>query len=355
MLHVRAGIPAFAQRIRAGNAATIVAFGTSITMGGHYLAPLTPALTAATGNAGVRLINSGLRGFVSIWGAFRVRECVLAHQPDLVLLEFAHNEAEGVGRALDSIGPGMDGIIAQIRAGAPDCEIVFVYLAQQGVAAAGPSPAMLVHETIAEYYGFPSIDLATLTETLVAAGTVSWDGNGAPALTTDGVHHTALAQELLGRPFASAFIELMRASTTPRPPPPPIRDPRFSRAWRVPASRYLAGGSWATGIPKNHESRNAEAYAEDVAVASATDAVLRLEFAGAQAFVWAAGAGTLRVSEAGRAPFLLDVAGGEQWNLYALTPDWDDGGHTIEVAVTKCPVVLGDLFLVGSPGGAPTK
>jgi hypothetical protein len=351
LLTIRAGIPAFARRVRAGEPATIVAFGTSITLGGHYLAPLLPALAAATGNASVRLVNSGLRGYVSIWGAFRVREAVLAHQPDLVLIEFAHNEMAGTGLALESIVPGLDGIIAQIHAGSPAAEIVFVYLAQPGVAAAGPSPAMLVHEELADYYGVPSIDLARLTEDVVASGAASWHGDGGPALTSDGIHHTEIAAELLGQPFAEALVELIAASGTPRPAAPPVRDTRFSVAWREPATRFLAGSGWATGLPKNHDSRNAEAYADAIALASTVDATLRFAFTGAQAFIWAAGSGTLRVERRGAEPLDVAVAGGDHWDLYALIPEREDGLHEIEVRVTACPVALGDIFLVGTPPG----
>ena len=213
ILTVRGGIPRFAGRVAARVPATIVAYGTSMTLFGQYLAGLPERLAAATDGAPIRLVNCGFRGFFTFAGAFRVIDAVLPHAPDLVLIEFAHNDAER--DALDAIPAALDGIVAQVRAGNPDCEFAFVYLAPPGAAAAGPSPAMLAYERVADYYGYPSFDLAGLSEQLVAGGRASWTeaaGGPGPALTSDGIHHTAAVAELLGEPFAAAFVELLRAS-----------------------------------------------------------------------------------------------------------------------------------------------
>jgi lysophospholipase L1-like esterase len=346
MLTVRDGIPAFARRVAAGETATIVAYGTSLTFGGQYLERLPAALAAATGNAAVQLVNRGLRGFISYWAAFRVRDDVLAHKPDLVLIEFAHNDV--TDDALVDCVPGLEGIIAQIRAADPGTEIVFVYFAQRGAAATGPSPAMRIHEEIAAYYGIPSIDLATLTESLVAAGTASWSGDGAPALTTDGVHHAPLAAELLGGPFAAAFIELLRASTSAPPSARTIRDVTLRSAWRAPASQYIAEGKWGRGLPRDHEARIVEAYTENVAAAMEPGAMLRIPFTGRQVFVWALGLGTLTASFPGRPErFHVPVESGDRWRIRALMPRWDAGDYVLEATVAQTPVVLGDLFFAG--------
>jgi lysophospholipase L1-like esterase len=340
-LQVRDGIPAFARRVAAGEEATIVAFGTSMTFGGRYTARVPAVVQAATGNARVQLINRGLRGFISFWAAFRVRDDVLPHAPDLVLVEFAHNDA--TDDALVDCVSGLDGIIAQVRAAHPACEIAFVYLAPRGVAAAGPSPAMRVHEEIAEYYGIPSIDLATFTEELITSGAAGW-----PVLTVDGVHHAEAAEELLGVPFAHALLGLMRASTDPRPVPRPIRDRTMAAAWREPASRYISEGKWGRGLPSDHEARIVEAYTENVALAMEAGGKLRIPFTGRQAYVWAMGQGTLTVSFPGRPErFHVPVESGERWRIRALMPMWEPGEYVLEATVAATPVVLGDLFFVG--------
>lgn len=339
-LTVREGIPAFARRVRGGEAATIVAYGTSMTFGGQYLARVPAALP------NVKLVVRGQRGYISHWAAFRVRDEVLPHAPDLVLLEFAHNDV--TEDALVDCVAGLDGIIAQIRDANPACEIVFVYLAQRGAAADGPSPAMRVHEEIAGYYGLPSIDLATLTEGLVAAGAASWSGEHGPALTVDGVHHGPAAEELIGAPFAAALLELLAASTEPHPPARPVRDRTLSVAWREPASRYIAGGSWGRGLPRDHESRIVEAYTENVAAAIEPGGVLRIPFEGRQAFVWALGMGVITAAFPDRPErFHVPVESGNRWRLRALMPLWAPGSYVLEATVAQLPVVLGDLFFIG--------
>ena len=355
LLRARRGIPEFARRALAGEEATIVAFGTSVTLAGHYLARLPAALAAETGNPKLRLVTCGLRGFISLWAAFRVRDDVLPHRPDLVLIEFAHNEV--VDEAVASSNAAIDPIVAQVREVNPRCEFALVYLAMQGHAAAGPSPAMLAQERAADYYGFPSIDLATLTEDLVAAGTASWSAEDVSAITFDGVHHNPITEELLGAPFAAAFRELLRAPALPGAPVPPVRNRFFSGAWRAPASQYVAGGSWATGVPHNHDFRNAEAYSGEVLEAMDTGAVLRIAFEGRGVSAWLMGMGRLSVTLSGRPePYTVEVASGHQWTvLPLLPPELAEGSHVVELTVTKRPVIFGDLFVTGTPLGEPKR
>ena len=352
MLTVRDGIPAFARRLAAGDALTAVAFGTSMTLFGQYLAHVPAAFAAAAPNARVRFVNKGLRGFITLWGAFRVRDDVLPEVPDLVFIEFAHNDI--TDDAVSAIPNALDGMIAQIRAVNPGCEFVFVYLAASGAAANGPTPAMRAHEETAAYYGFPSIDVATLTEALIASGAASWKGERGPALTHDGVHHNPIAADLLGTPFAQALLDLIAASAPPHAVPAvrAVRDPSFIGAYREPASRYLAGGEWATGVPHNHDVRNAEAYGLDVAQALAPGATLRLHFDGALAHIWAMGNGTLSISVTGdERRYTAPVNSGEQWNFVALVPRLPAGHHIVEVSVTALPVVFGDVFFSGASAG----
>jgi hypothetical protein len=225
-----------------------------------------------------------------------------------------------------------------------------VYLARRGAAAGGPTPAMRAYEETAGYYGIPSIDLATLAEAAVRAGTVSWSGEAGPALTRDGTHHTPIAAEVLGEPFARAFLELIAASTTAAAAAPQraLRDAFLAGAYREPASRYLAGGEWVTGVPHNHAERNAEAYGADVAEALAVGAKLRLHFDGSWAHIWALGDGMLSIAVAGHGqPYSARVTSGAAWGFVTLVPLLPAGHHVIEVTVTALPVVFGDVYFCG--------
>lgn len=346
VLEIRDGIPRFAARARAGLPATIVAYGTSMTLVAKYLARLPAVLEAETGNTRIRLINRGLRGFGTFYGAFRVADDVVVHRPDLVLIEFAHNDSEADALAL--IPPALDGIVSQVRQANPFCEFAFVYLAPAGVAAAGPSTAARIYEEIAAYYGFPSFDLAGLSERLVREGRAVWAGSPGPALTTDGVHHADAAADLIGQPFAAAFLDLLRASDHAPAGPRPVRDLSLARTARTAASAHLTSGRWATGRPPNHESRNCEAYDGEVAEALEAGASAEFPFDGTQAFLWAMGMGTLRITLRG-SPFFhrIEVRSGGAWSFLTLCSPQPSGSHAIGVTVLELPLVLGDLFVVG--------
>jgi lysophospholipase L1-like esterase len=346
LLAVRDGIPRFAARARAGLPATIVAFGTSMTLFGQYLSRLPAALAAETGNARIRLINRGLRGFFTFAAAFRVTGDVLPHAPDLVLIEFAHNDSEP--DALAAIAPALDAIVAHVRAGNPDCEFAFVYLAPPGVAAAGPSRAMRAHEAVADYYGFPSFDLAGLSERLVAEGRAGWTAGPAPVLTTDGIHHTDAAAELIGGPFAAAFVELLGGSDRPPSSPRPVRDLSLARSARTRVAGQRLAGDWATGLPPNHASRNCEAYDEQVAEPRAPGAAFRVRFEGTRMFLWAMGRGALEIRiDAGPERYRVEVGSGPGWSIHSISPALAAGVHQLEATALELPLVLGDLFIVG--------
>ena len=349
LLTLREGIPRFAARVRAGAPATVVAFGTSMTLFGQYLARLPAALAAATGNAQVRLVNCGLRGYFTFAAAFRVVDDVLPHVPDLVLIEFAHNDAER--DALDAIAPALDAIVANVRTVNPDCEFAFVYLAPPGVAAAGATAAMRAYDEVADYYGFASFDLAAWSERLVAEGRAAWMAGSAPALTTDGIHHTETAAELIGGPFAEAFVRLLDVSGAAGPPRPG-RDRSLVQTARTPVADQPFAGQWATGIPPNHAERTCEAYDDRVAEPRAPGAAFRLRFEGTRVLLWAMGNGALEIGLDGSSDrYRVEVRSGPGWSIHTITPPLAPGEHMLEATALELPLVLGDLFVVGSLTG----
>ena len=360
---LRSGLPKFAAKIAAGQAATIVAFGTSMTLhsrggmriGARYLDALMPSLRDVARNDRITLHCKGLEGFNSLWAAYRTRSDVLPLKPDLVLLEFAHNDT---AEAMQSMIPyAMHAIVAQIREAFPECEVAIVILQPIGAESSG---AVRAHEAIADYYGFPSFDLIALSERLASEGHV---------LTFDGTHHSDSAAELLGRPFAEAFIELLRESSAlqPRVVPTPdelcgdelcnldylplsrmVRDLR--RARRAPAASF-AGRGWTTApADAEHErTRNAAGYVDDIAHAQEIGASLTIGFHGTHALAWALETGgALRVEVDGRGHDLqLSAREPQTWYAFPLTPDLHDGEHAVTVRVTALPVVLGDIYVIG--------
>ncbi len=102
---------------------TISTFGTSLTARGGWQAPLAEQLTLAL-NSEVAVINQGKSGASSAWGV-TAAPAVAAEAPDVVLVEFAVNDA-ALNRGLSPSASldNMTRIVSSLRAGAPDRLIV---------------------------------------------------------------------------------------------------------------------------------------------------------------------------------------------------------------------------------------
>lgn len=341
ILRRRAGLPRLRRLVAAGESAAIVAFGTSLTLGGHYLARL-PA-------ARFTLINRGRNGYTTLGAAFRVADDVLPHAPDLVLIEFAHNDV--TGDLVNFTARALEGMLAQIRRARPACEFVFVYLALPGAAQHGPTPAMAAYERVAERHGIPSIDLATLAEALVAQESAVWQGAAPNALTVDGIHHGPAAAQLIGAPFAAAFAQLLESDGDDAAPPvADVPGDALTATLRLPAAACERTGAWSIRGPRAGEERGAGIDEEGFAEAVEPGATLRVAFTGTDAFAWASGSGVfgVRVAETGER-FRIGVEAPGKWNLRALMPSHPAARYTLEIIALNAGLVLGDLNVVGEP------
>jgi lysophospholipase L1-like esterase len=346
LLRAREGIPRSARRLRAGQPVSIVAFGTSLTLGGAYLDRLPAALKASYPNARWTLTNRGRNGYMTLGAAFRVDADVLPYAPDLVIVEFAHNDVTPI--LVDFIPSALEGIIAQIRAVLPHCEFVFVYLALPGMAANGPSLAMTAYEAIAHDQGIPSIDLATLSEMLVAGGEADWQGPPERALTVDGVHHGPAAARLLGEPFAEAFLTLLAESNHDSAPPPGTRQGAMTAVARVRAADCLLNGVWAVRPLQPSEERGAGIDEEGLAEAVQPGATIQLAFHGTNAYCWVSGSGVLgvRIEPIGER-YRVGVEAVGKWSLCSLMETQPAAEYKVDVIALNAGLLLGDVGITG--------
>jgi hypothetical protein len=113
--------------------------------------------------------------------SFLVDDWVNAHEPDLVFLEAVVNDGDSVLETGDEAGVrrAVEGIVRQIRARHPHCDIVLVHMllrgdlppsrrtgtrawvddAVPGAAAVYQQRVPALLDTVAEHYGLPSINL----------------------------------------------------------------------------------------------------------------------------------------------------------------------------------------------------
>ena len=93
----------FAKRAAAGEELVVAFFGGSITQGSLasteetcYAYLFYQMLRERYPQAKLTYVNAGIGGTGSHYGAMRVREDLLRHRPDLVVLDFSVNDTEAV-------------------------------------------------------------------------------------------------------------------------------------------------------------------------------------------------------------------------------------------------------------------
>jgi lysophospholipase L1-like esterase len=363
-----------------------VAYGSSITAHGGYLAGVVPALTRAYPAAQIELQRIGRTGFDSVLAAFDARS-VIAHTPDLVFVEFAVNDhAAGIK---PFIAAALHGIVAQIRAALPACEFVFVYHGRIIDGARAERTQIDLPESVADALGAPSIDVDELSAGLVALGQATYLGDSPDALTTDGTHPTG--ERLIGIPFAEALLAIVACEGEPasqatesapiptfdgetfcrlmmerhqlpdmslfngivvtpaEPAPRGARDvpSLFERARTLTPKTFAVSGAWADGAATRVVA--SMYHRPDLLVAQEAGATLRVSgcarFAVFMGFstgtaldVRIDGAATTIVPQA-----IVSPAGQSVWPLLVVA-GLDDRPHTIEVVASSPLTAFSEIY-----------
>lgn len=108
----------------AGQHQTVVVYGTSLSIGGAWAKSLG-AWFEAEFPSQVTFVNSARSGMHSGWGVENLRERVLAHNPDLVVLEFAVNDsATKHGISPEKCHENLDTMVKALRTQNPRVEII---------------------------------------------------------------------------------------------------------------------------------------------------------------------------------------------------------------------------------------
>ncbi|EIP98415.1 lysophospholipase L1-like esterase [Opitutaceae bacterium TAV1] len=260
-LNPRDGLPVFLAKANAGNKAELrVAFlGGSITAANGWRVGTLEVLRKTFPDTRFTEIQAALPGTGSDFGAARLHENVLVHQPDLLFVEFAVND---LGKPASQIERTMEGIVQQARLALPDLDIWFVYtLSSAGLAdmKAGryPSSARAM-ENVASHYGIPSLQFGV--EILRRLENDSLVFRGPPddpkSFTADNVHPTTAGHRIYTEAVARSLPGLASANagkdaSASRSLPPPLHPDNWADARLVPAERILkmVTGSPAVRLP----------------------------------------------------------------------------------------------------------
>jgi lysophospholipase L1-like esterase len=180
----RGGLPNVLAKLKTQGAEVHIAYlGGSITAQEGWRPKTLAYFQKTYPDAKITQINAAIGGTGSDLGVFRLKHDVLDHQPDLMFVEFAVNDA---GQPPDRIFRCMEGIVRQTWKAYPKCDICFVYTLAEGFVptlADGKFPrSASAMEKIAEHYGIPSIHMGLKVAELAKEGKLIFK---APLPTTD--------------------------------------------------------------------------------------------------------------------------------------------------------------------------
>lgn len=335
-----------------------VAIGGSITQEsgpgwvGDWLAESFPRSVVTT-------VNSGIAGTNSAFAAFRLERDVIAHQPDLVLIEFCENDftlsdAESV-RYVETL------VVRLKSLPRPPAIIMLEVASKEGVHLAR-------HRRVARHYGILEVDLqAALDEHLRKTGAAWSDyfGDRVHPNKSGNAFYARVLREALAPLAARAKTDAEAALIPSRPERPSLPPPLSLKPLLLDARmRPLHGVRENTGAWRGELTGPAAGgpFIQGVLAATQPGAVLRLSFRGTAVglyFPMGEEQGSFYVSVDGRSlpeQIFTHRLGGTKMRLFGL--DLPARTHRLELALppagpsdpelkTHGPVRLGYLLVAG--------
>jgi len=185
---------------------TVVYFGDSQTEGKMFSNPLTGALEAQREDEGatVTAINAGQGGTAINLGMYRLDSEVIAHNPDIVFVEFYPNDsnisskgettAEALAKDADLLAYH-ENVIKRLLALDHVPMIIYMNPMKEPTAAGVVSNyySYNVIKPLLDYYGIPAMDFQKEAERLIATGDYTWDNF---RKSTSDVHFTKEGGEI---------------------------------------------------------------------------------------------------------------------------------------------------------------
>ena len=181
---------------------TVTFLGGSITEGTGanrlstgYAAQVGEWFRTTYADKNVKIVNAGYGGTGSNFGMFRLKNQVLDESPDIIFVEFAVNDND---YGYDAARKYMEGIVRSALHAKKVPQIIFVYTTKYWN---GFSNMKAAHQSVADYYNIPSIDVGAVVEERVA------NGANVYSLLGDGVHPTQTGHNL----YAQTIIDALSA------------------------------------------------------------------------------------------------------------------------------------------------
>jgi acyl-CoA thioesterase-1 len=184
---------------------TIVALGDSITAGTNapysYVQKVEERLEAAYPGSEVRAINAGAPGDTAEGGLRRIRRDAIAHDPDLVLIEFGWNDLRN-GVPEDRFEDALREMVATLRL---ETKAIVYLMTTTPVAVAGSAwkvrPRNKLIRQLANDLDCGSIDLDTHFKAAIKKGVPLRE-----LMSADGIHPSAKGQDLIAETVMRELI-----------------------------------------------------------------------------------------------------------------------------------------------------
>lgn len=250
---VRSGLHWSAEKLNNSGVMTVAFIGGSVTAGAgasdedgtSYRALTCSFLQIRFPQTAFTFVNAAIGGTDSTYGAFRLKDHVFAGRlVDLLFIEFAVNDA---GERSPSVR-AMEGIVRQAKRINPHIGICFIYVANQSgskcyAGTAKPQDNVNHHEEVAEYYGIPSVHIASRIYRMITSGEICWED-----LSGDSVHPNDFGYTLYAR-FLQEALEVIldlenSANSDPTPLPEPIDAYCYEYAGLVPPLTAESISGW---------------------------------------------------------------------------------------------------------------
>lgn len=257
---VRGGLPNVAAKLARGDGVTVVMLGGSITQGGGadgYVAAVGNWLQEAYPGIRAKVVNAGIGGTGSDFGAKRYDRDVLAHKPDLVLIEFAVNDG-GSNRTVH-----MERMVHKTWLASPTTDLAFFYTLHQAHLPSyekGLLPtAAAWHDRVADFYGIPTFAPAFAVVKKLQAKEMEWS-----AFSRDACHPSKEGYAVFNQLFRSVLPQLLAAgnagphalgrSITPdlQVYPPALAAKPLDPALLVSKGGTTASATWPLPVPGVH-------------------------------------------------------------------------------------------------------
>jgi lysophospholipase L1-like esterase len=251
------GIQRIMFKAQRGEPITIATLGGSITQGSRatqmknrYPNVITAWWQTAFPTSKITLVNAGIGSTGSDFGALRVGSHVLSHHPDLVVVEFAVNDANTRAKA-----ETFEGVIRQILADPGNPAVVVLFMSDHGHNAQEQQSAVAAH------YDLPMVSYRDALWPEIDAGRLQLN-----AITMDNLHPNDRGHVITGQLLDHLFEIALQKMPVSEPAavayamPAPLISDTFQHVYFVEGSdmKPTANTGWTFDPARNVNSWKTE-------------------------------------------------------------------------------------------------